>query len=77
MKEMLDGMPNLVFEVHKKLFQDKEMKKIKEARFSAENLWDEIEDEFENFDRIDIDVEQIKSLKKTDVSTFFEVHELF
>lgn len=70
---MLENMSEQEFETHKTALATKKLEKPKQLKKLTARYWQEISTRLYNFDRVDMEVKQLYSLKKTDVLDFFKV----
>ena len=61
------------FEVHKKALTTTKLVKPKQLDALSAKYWGEIKSRLYNFDRSEIEVEKLKSLKKNDILEFYHV----
>lgn len=70
---MLENITDEEFEVHKTALATKKLEKPKQLRKLTSTYWNEISTRLYNFDRVDMEVKQLKSLKKEQILDFYKV----
>ncbi len=65
------------FEVHKTALATRKLEKPKQLSKLTGRYWSEISSRYYNFDRVNLEVEQLKSLNKEHILEFYDVSSAF
>lgn len=66
-------MPDEEFELHKTALATKKLEKPKQLSKLTGRFWKEISSRHYNFDRVELEVKELRSLQKNHILSFYEV----